>query len=538
MRRKKESGTNWLEGLSVVAARKHLGPIQIDKRKVSWRWREKSLVVITLTMMGILLARVAYLQLVAGESNFLLAKTNSVKLKRLRAPRGIIFDRRGVALVKNVKDDKYGTSRAYPFGPDLAHLVGYVSEVRKDEIGCYGGSCYQAGMLIGRFGVEKSFESILRGVDGGEIWEETATGQKLRKLGEQKPIQGHSLSLSLDQRLQTIAYQALKQKLGDGGKGSVVALNMEGKVLALVSYPAFNPNLFTVAKNDQELKKILEDRKKQYFLNRAIGGSYPPGSIFKLVTAYAGLEEGKITAKTKIEDTGEIKVGKYRYGNWYWDKYGKKEGKLDVVGAIKRSNDIFFYKVGEEVGVKKLDEWARKFGLGSKTGIELEGEVKGLVPTPLWRERRTGERWFLGNTYHLAIGQGDLLVTPIQAARMGLAAISGQLCKVSVLKDSPISCEKISLSSKNIELVREGMKEACAPGGTAFPLFDFKPWLICKTGTAQHGGKNTKPHAWILVGYPGENPRMVLVVMLESAGEGSAEAGSVAKEILSRFVSL
>ncbi len=538
-KRSKNQEIDWGEGLLIWAVRRKSGNGENDFSKMSKvGWREKSLFILSVLAGGILLARVAYLQLVAGESNFLLAKNNSIKLERLRAPRGILFDQNKVALTENVKDEKYGVNRKYPYGPELAHLIGYVSEVRESEVGCRNGNCYQPGMLIGRFGVEKSFEISLRGVDGGEIWEENAGGKRLRKLGEQVPVKGKDVYLSVDERLQKIAYQALKDKLGDKGKGAVVALDMEGKVLALVSYPSFDPNLFTVAKNESELKSILKDTQKQYFLNRVIGGNYPPGSVFKLVTAYAGLEEGKINGQTEIEDTGELKIGKYRYGNWYWDEYGKKEGKLNVVGAIKRSNDIFFYKVGEMVGIKKLDRWAEKFGLGEKTGIELKGEIKGLVPTPLWHQRHFGEAWFLGNTYHLAIGQGDLLVTPLQVARMGVAAVSGRLCQVSVLKNKPSNCEDLHLKSKNIELVREGMKETCAPGGTAFPLFDFKPWLICKTGTAQHGGKKTKPHAWILVGYPGENPKMILVVMLENAGEGSRQAGGVAKEILSRFVSL
>ncbi len=532
----KKKDENWQEWLPVLVNKNKLKVKVGEERKSQVaRWREISLFLILLVSGGIILARTVYLQLISGQNYFWLAKNNSIRLRRLRAPRGILLDKEGKALVENVPDEKYGINRKYPFGPELAHLVGYVSEVKKEEVGCREGVCYQPGMLIGRFGAEKSFETKLKGIDGGEIWEEDAGGHKLKKLGEQKPEKGEDVVLSIDEKLQRASYEALKAKLGNEGKGSVVALDMRGKVLALVSYPAFDPNLFTVDKNEVKLKEILSDKDRQFFLDRAIGGSYPLGSVFKLVTAYAGLEEGKITGETKIEDTGEIKIGKYRYGNWYWDKYGKKDGLLNVAGALKRSNDIFFYKVGEMVGVKKLVEWAKKFGFEQKTGIELDGEVKGLVPTPLWKERQTGESWFLGNTYHLAIGQGDLLVTPIQTARMGVAAISGQLCKVSILKNSPVNCRDLGLKSENIELIREGMKEACAPGGTAFPLFHFKPWLICKTGTAQHGGEKTKPHAWILVGYPGENPEMVMVVMLESAGEGSAEAGGVAKEILSKL---
>ena len=216
-----------------------------------------------------------------------------------------------------------------------------------------------------------------------------------------------------------------------------------------------------------------------------------------------------------------------------------------MVRALSRSNDIYFYKVGEEIGVDTLVKWARKFGLGEKTGIELSGEVSGLVPDRLWKERATGEKWFLGNTYHMSIGQGDLLVTPLQVARMTLGAVSGRLCKISILKDKVIDCKDLGIKTEDLAVVQSGMASACATGGTAFPFFAADPPVLCKTGTAQHSGQNANdpkdksghvlPHAWITVAYPGENPEMILVVMLESAGEGSAEAGPVAKNILDQW---
>ena len=307
---------------------------------------------------------------------------------------------------------------------------------------------------------------------------------------------------------------------------------MQGKVLGLVSSPAYDPG---------KVVDYLTDTENLYFLNRAISGTYPPGSVFKLVTAYAGLFEHKITAETKYEDTGEIRVGIYRYGNWYFDQYGKTEGSIDLVRALARSNDIYFYKVGEAVGVENLVKWARLFGLGQKTEIELPGETAGLVPDKLWKERKTGEQWFLGNTYHMAIGQGDLLTTPLQIARMTLGVVSGRLCQVSILKDKAPTCRDLGLKTEDIATVRQGMAQVCASGGTAFPFFNFDPPVLCKTGTAQHSGQKNeedKPHAWITVAYPGENPEMILTVMLEAAGEGSAEAGPVAKAILEEWKGL
>jgi penicillin-binding protein 2 len=397
-----------------------------------------------------------------------------------------------------------------------------MSEVNIDEIGCFEGICYSQGMKIGRSGVENIMESSLRGRDGGRLVEVDSAGREVRELGSNAPEPGNDIYLSIDTRLQHIMYDAL------GGKpGSAVALDVQGKVLGLVSSPSFDPN---------DLSTYLQDTTKMYFLNRAIAGAYPPGSVYKLVTSYAGLEEGKVTGDTQYEDTGEIKVGSYRYGNWYFDQYGRTEGEVNLVKALSRSNDIFFYKVGEEVGVDKLVYWSKKFGLGEKTGIELPGERVGVVPDRLYKERLTGEKWFLGNTYHMSIGQGDLLVTPLQVARMTLAAVSGRLCKISLLKESVVACDDLGLTTEHISLVREGMKGACATGGTAFPFFGNEPWVLCKTGTAQQGLLETdKSHAWITVAYPGENPEMILTVMLEAGGEGSADTGPIAKNIIDQW---
>lgn len=493
--------------------------------------REWGLWIVLLLVFGGLVARLVYLQVFEGKRSSLLAQENRVKIERERAPRGVIYDREGEVLAKNVLDEKYGVTREYPLGKAGAHVVGYVSEVKEDELGCRRGFCYSQGMLIGREGVEKMFENRLRGEDGGRIVEVDSKGDVVREMGNVEPESGEDLKLSLDADLQKVMDEAIGERTG-----SVVALDMQGRVLGLVSKPAYDPNLFTVREDQSLLKNLLEDEESKYFLNRAVSGEYPPGSVFKLVTAYAGLESGEIDGETEIEDTGEIWIDdRWRYGNWYYDQYGKTEGFLNIVGALKRSNDIFFYKVGERVGVEKLADWARRFGLGEKTGVELPGKAKGLVPDSLWRERYIGDQWFLGNTYHMAIGQGDVLTTPLQIGQMSVAALSGRLCEVSVVGEGGVSCKDLGLDTGNIELVREGMRQACDDGGTAYPLFDFEPYVVCKTGTAQHGGEEAKPHAWITVGYPGENPEMVLVVMLESAGEGSEKAGPVAKEILEKW---
>jgi penicillin-binding protein 2 len=208
---------------------------------------------------------------------------------------------------------------------------------------------------------------------------------------------------------------------------------------------------------------------------------------------------------------------------------------VNVEKALARSNDIYFYKLGEWLGVDKIVKWSSKMGVGKRTGIDLPGEATGFLPTPLWRERETGERWFLGNTYHLAIGQGDLLVTPLQVNRWTAGAVSGRLCKPRLDLGSKVDCEDLGVGDETKSLVMEGMKKGCESGGTAFPFFDLEKDVYCKTGTAQHGGEDTEPHAWITVVISNEkevDQWVVVTVMLEEAGEGSEVAGPVARKIV------
>jgi penicillin-binding protein 2 len=288
--------------------------------------------------------------------------------------------------------------------------------------------------------------------------------------------------------------------------------------------------------SQEKLQTLLTDPQKPFF-NRVLGGAYPPGSTFKIVTATAGLEEGKINAETLWNDTGEIRVGEYSYKNWYFTQYGRTEGEINVVGALKRSTDTFFYKVGEWVGPTSLSAWAKAFGLGQKTQIDLPGEVEGLVPSPEWKEEK-GDRWFLGNTYHFAIGQGDLLATPLQINFLtNVMASGGQLCRPQVLKneDQKESCRDLKLKKETLSLVEEGMKEVCSSGGTAFPFFEFLPQVACKTGTAEFGDPEDKTHAWFTSFAPFENPELSLTVLIEKGGEGSEVAAPVAKKIMEAY---
>lgn len=560
--------------------------------------RTLSFYLLGLGLLLVILGRLVQLQVIHGAENRQRSESNRLSVQRLSAPRGVIFDRNGEALTRNVPLFKWlgedgpvklgngvnkwqivskeeaqrrqeeggeiwqDVGREYLFAGALAHVVGYVGEISEAELAqkqlkCNPGniSCnYVLGDTVGKMGLERVAEESLRGEMGGVVVERGANGEMVRQLTIREPIAGEDIRLSIDAGLSQKAIEVLA-----GREGAVIASDPKtGEILALVSSPSFDPNLFSNQQSvisNQQREEILTSEEKPLF-NRALGGLYAPGSVFKVVTATAGLEEEKIDEKSEIEDTGEITVGTFRYGNWYFDQYGRKEGSLNIVSAIKRSNDIFFYRVGERLGAEKLAEWAGRFGLGKVVAMGLPGEAQGMVPSPEWKERVLGERWFLGNTYHFAIGQGDLQVTPIQIHQMAsVVARLGKKCPLSLVtkKDekaliSPLAeatdCEDLGIEPETIKLVTEGMVAACAPGGTAFPFFTFsakeaspsgeiaaEDRAACKTGTAEFGDPQDRTHAWFVVFAPAEDPELVMTVLLEKAGEGSYEAAPVARAL-------
>lgn len=513
-----------------------------------------------------MIARLFELQIIFGAKNRDLAEGNRIKKEILVAPRGMIYGREGEALVRNLpvyrlalepndpatewqtitRDEalsrqargeteglRIDVGRQYLYGSALAHLLGYLGEANQEEV---DQAQAQLGDLVGRTGIEQAYNQVLKGQNGGEIFEVNAQGEKIRQIGQQAPQPGEDIYLSVDPQLSEVAFEALA-----GKKGAVVVAEAKtGQILALVSSPSFDPEKIE--------QTVLHDQEKPMF-NRAIGGLYPPGSTFKIVTAVAGLEEGKIDAQTIYEDTGQIQVNDFTYKNWYFNQYGRTEGKIDLVRAIKRSTDTFFYKVGEWVGPDKLADWGRKFGLGQVSGIDLPSESEGLMPDPDWKRRVKDERWFLGNTYHLAIGQADLLTTPLQVNLMtSVIANQGRLCQPRVVKSDSPECQDLNLNLETLRLVKEGMKEACSDGGTAFPLFDFNPandpaagGVACKTGTAEFADPEGRTHAWLTAFAPAsaeaaaDKPAIVVTVLVEAGGEGSAVAAPIARKVLEEW---
>ena len=508
-----------------------------------------------------MISRLTELQIIKGGYFRSLAEGNRIRRVSITAPRGEILARGGEVLVgnKEVKkkvvfdpeegyeklDDLKGASndeiisewvRDYKLGAAFAHVGGYLGETGPDEVGKVNAECPKKGIrslgsLIGRSGLEQQYECTLRGVNGEELIEVDNSGKKIRILGRLEPIPGEDLRTFINYSLQKKVSELLEDK-----PGAIVVTDTDGQVLALYSSPSFNPNIFVNKGAADKVEAVLNDKSLPMF-NRAISGLFPPGSVFKPVVAVAALEEGEIDKDFVYDDPGQITIstlyGKFTYSNWYFTQYGRKEGKIGLVRAITRSTDTFFYRIGEKTGIEKLEYWASKFGLDKKTGVDIPGEIAGLVPNPDWKLRTRGERWFLGNTYHISIGQGDKGLTALGVNQAVSAIAAGaKLCSPSLAKEP--ECKTLSVSEDNLEIVIEGMIGACSQGGTAFPFFDFEEKsgisVACKTGTAETGEED-KTHAWLSAFGPVDFPEIVVTVLVEKGGEGSSVAGPIAREI-------
>ncbi|HWS49018.1 MAG TPA: penicillin-binding transpeptidase domain-containing protein [Candidatus Methanoperedens sp.] len=481
---------------------------------------------------GVLLVTVIKLNVIKGNYYRDMALNNRVTRIGIPAERGKILDRKGRTIADNVNFDEV-IRRYYPYGEATSNVTGYLGSVNQDEL--KNGKCgrdLHNQSVVGRAGVESVMDCELMGVDGYKLVEVDATGKNNRDLGQMDAIRGKDVILSIDAYWQDKIY-----KLLEGKKAVVVVSQPEtGKVLALVSSPSYDANNFNYSYDKDTIKTYLEDTGNLPMLNRAIGAKYHPGSVFKPLEALGALEDGTIEGSTLFEDTGVIKIGDYEFNNWLWTKRGTTDGMVDVVKALKRSNDIFFYKLGEEMGVERIKFWATKFGLGATTGVELPGEVSGLIPDDKWKRENMGERWYLGDTYHLSIGQGNLTTTPLQINQMtNIVATKGQKCTMSILENSLVKCVELKAKPKNWDLVIEGMREACDSGGTAWPLFNFKTEIACKTGTAELGDGSKDTHAWLTAFAPAQNPEISITVLVERGGEGSDVAAPIVGDILKEW---
>jgi len=487
----------------------------------------------------IIFIRLFQLTVVKGSYFRQLADGNRIREVIIEPKRGRILDRKGFVLAENTEPnihqpiERINSKRTYFFPEIISHLIGYRKVADKNDL--KNDNCLDKLLLgdkVGKKGVEKLFDCDLRGEHGKKLVEVDAQGQYLNTLSILAPVEGKQIQLAVDLDLQKKAYDLIKNK-----KAAVVALKPKtGEILVMVSSPSFNPQDFE--DGSATVEKYFQDGKKPLF-NRAAEASYPAGSIFKTVIATGALEEKKITVNTQFEDTGTIKAGPLTFGNWYFLQYGKTEGMVNVVKAIQRSNDIFFYLTGAKLGEDKIKIWAERFGYGKATEFGLD-ESEGLVPSAFWKKEVLHENWYLGDTYNLSIGQGYLLVTPLQVAvATSVFANNGYLCQPKLLKGEKPNCQKLPISQNTLDLVREGMKEACSPGGTGWPLFEFKIPVACKTGTAELYTTSKTPHAWFTAyapfNSPAGEPEIIVTVLEEEGGQGSDVAGPIVRDILKAY---
>lgn len=411
--------------------------------------------------------------------------------------------------------------RVYPAGPLVAHVLGYVGEITRQELEKYSKEDYRGGDFVGKSGVEEFYEKTLRGIPGQEALEVDAKGRKIKRVDFHEPKQGEDLHLALD-----LGAQKLALELMAGRTGAVFAMDVEnGNVKVLLSSPGFDANPLAWGVSSKEWNKLVRDPVRP-MLNRVIAGTYPPASTFKVVPAFAALAEGAITRRTTFTCTGGLRVGNRFFRCW---KRDVGHGTENVVTGLRDSCDVFFYQTGLKAGIDDLVKWGAVFGVGVPTGIDLPGEAKGNIAGPAWKMERFRERWYPGDTANYSIGQGYLLLTPIQLARIYAAiANGGKLVTPHLLKRATVTTS-MKLPEGPLSIVREGIEEVVLRG-TGRRAGQYGVSVAGKTGTAQnpHG----EDHAWF-VGYaPVENPRYVAVALVEAGKAGSSVAGPIVGELL------
>lgn len=570
---------------------------------------------ISFLVLIILAGRVFILNSVQGEKYQGMAERNSLRALSISAPRGIIYDHTGQALVQNIPTldlvlipsdlpheteertreeellagmidiDKeissvaFGTTgnavtprllkagltqeemliflsrqsdfpgvvlaqsakREYKDGLIFSHIIGYEGKIKQEELSVYPE--YGSSDLLGKEGVEKSYEESLRGKSGVQRVEVDALGKVKKDLGMSLPIPGNDIILHIDAGLQKKVFDSLSALLETKKlkRAAAIAMNPEtGGILALVSLPSYDNNLFSGGIDQKHYEELLNDDARPLF-NRAVNGEYPPGSTIKPVIAAAALAEGVVNEHTSIESRGGISIGKFFFGDW------KAHGFTDIRRAIAVSSDVYFYSVGggyggiSGLGMRRMKAYEELFGYGEKSGIDIPGEASGFLPDPDWKQRRFGERWYIGDDYHAAIGQGFVTATPLQILNSIATISNGGILRqpriVSHIRDSSGKLSSVEspivrdgfIDAHVLKIVREGMRETVTEG-TAQSLMDLPVAVAGKTGTAQFGtGKDT--HGWFVSFAPYEKPQIALIVLVEGQGEEGYNAVPVTKEV-------
>jgi penicillin-binding protein 2 len=569
--------------------------------------------------------RLVHLQIIQGERYTFLSENNRIRIKRVPGTRGMIFDRHGQLLVDSRpsfdlifvpedsdepektlrflarhlswdeaellktyeqnksraafdemvlgRDVEWATivavethqldlpgislrvrpRRSYADGQMAAHVLGYMGEINQKQLTVLKEQGYRVGDEIGQYGIERHWEEVLRGQSGGQQVEVDALGRRMRVLHEVSDVPGYTMHLTLDRQLQESAYASLQ-----GKQGTIVAIDVtNGGILALASTPAFDPNTFARGIKSDEWNGLIKDRLRP-LSNRATQGQFPPGSTFKIIMAIAGLEEGVINPEAFISDPGFYPFGNRNFRDW---KQGG-HGMVNLHKSLVESCDTYYYQLGTKLGVDKIAKWSRAFGLGEKTGVDLDDERGGIIPDTEWKRKRFRQPWYPGETLSVAIGQGYVTTTPLQLANMMAAVANGgklyrprlvnkveSVDGATVREYEPELIRTIELKRDTLTRVHKALADVVnGPGGTGAPARSQVIDIAGKTGTAQvvemKGAylKNEqlsqfqRDHAWFVAYAPAQNPRIAVAVLVEHGGHGSAAAAPLAKQLFERFI--
>lgn len=440
--------------------------------------------------------------------------------------------------------------RNNPQGMFAAHLLGYVGEVSEEQLGQDAFAELSQGTIVGQYGVERAYDRQLRGQAGRKLIEVDALGHEKRMISVDKPHAGDDLYLTIDFRLQQLAEELLGEE-----SGAIVALDpRNGDVLALASRPSFDPNALSHGLNARAWRHIVQDSRHP-LTNRAIQGQYPPGSTFKIVMAAAALESHTMKREDTIVCGGGFRFGTRVFRDW---KRGG-HGTVDLVQAIANSCDVYFYKVGQRLGIDTIARYAQAFGLGRPTGIDLPSERAGLVPSSAWKEKAKGEAWLPGETISVSIGQGYVTVTPLQMAHVIATIANNGIAHQPRLVHAvrhrntgaleewpPAKSSRLPFNATGLEAIREGLRSVVTDGTGKMAKSSLVD-IAGKTGTSQvvalrpsedeeETPKEFRDHAWFVSYAPFEAPRIAVAVLVEHMGHGGSTAAPLAKKLIEAFV--
>lgn len=464
------------------------------------------------------------LEAFAGNSNALVRIARNINIAQVTAIQEYQNELPGVEILKE-------GVRTYPNGRELAHLIGYTRELNPEQLKQKRKEGYNLGDVIGQMGAEKAFEKQLRGQWGGKLIEVDARGRIQRLLGENHAKPGEDISLTVDLELQKSTLHALQ-----GRKGAIVAMNPNnGEILAMASYPTYDPNIFSKEKLSQKEWNSLQAENNP-LVNRALS-AFPPASTFKIVTTTAGLESGKYSADTVLPTYGYLKFGGIRFGEWNHAGFGS----LGWTGAMAMSSDTFFYQVAARIGGKNLIHWTRKFGFGQKTGIELDAEEsKGLVPDNSYKLTTVKREWTVGDSVNMSIGQGALLATPVQIAVMfAVPANGGYRVQPHLLKNNKQAniSKPVGMHPTTLKILKDGLRQVITRGTGRKLNYTSVP-ISGKTGTAEAwlGNGAKRNHTWFGAYAPANKPEIVVVTFAEhSHGSGGDVAGPMTLRVIEKY---